>query len=107
MSKISIRRIIREVIESVLSENVGPGPTDTVPVSQIYMDLSNYYLNHDHFPDFDPEAEYDPFRDTDRKIMGKNIFDKEFKSEIEKYRDWKSKTFMPKGRESRKLTKPG
>jgi hypothetical protein len=102
MGKLSIKEIVLEV----LRENIGPGPDDLLPMSQIYLDVYNNFLSPNSFPNFDPEKEFELNRYESRIKLGKNIFDKEFGSDLEEYRKWQRTIDLPKGRSPRKFSKP-
>lgn len=73
-----------------LNENIGPGPTDTRPVSDIFMDKFNEkFQSKDFISNYNPDENI--FLDDEKEGIKNqnNLYDKEFKNLSKKYRNFK------------------
>jgi len=51
-----LKKWLEDKYGNIIPENVGPGPTDTIPMSDIYVDLFNKQFNSNEFNDkYDPD----------------------------------------------------
>jgi hypothetical protein len=73
-----------------LIENIGPGPTDTRPVSDIFMDKFNEkFQSNDFLSNYNPDKNI--FLDDEKENIKNqnNLYDKEFKDIAKKYKNFK------------------
>lgn len=87
MSNLSIKKIIQDAIK----ENVGPGPDNNVPMSQIYMDIYNKFFNKDVIKDYDLENGPILFNPNEKLAKGEEVLKRKFDNEIGKYLEWENK----------------
>lgn len=75
-----------------MKENVGPGPNDTRPMSNIFMDKFNQMFQSDDFKKEYNPSEYIFLDDEKEDIKNQNnLYDKKFKDISKKYRNFKRK----------------
>jgi hypothetical protein len=93
-----VRKIIRKIINETLItnnyiiENIGPGPNDNRPMSNIFMDKFNQMFQSDDFKKEYNPSEYIFLDDEKEDIKNQNnLYDKEFKNISKKYRNFKRK----------------
>lgn len=73
-----------------INENIGPGPTDTRPVSDIFMDKFNEkFQSKDFISNYKPDENI--FLDDEKEEVKNqnNLYDKKFKNISKKYRNFK------------------
>jgi hypothetical protein len=89
----SIKDWMKEKYQKLhMKENVGPGPNDTRPMSNIFMDKFNQMFQSDDFKKEYNPSEYIFLDDEKEEIKNQNnLYDKEFKDISKKYRNFKRK----------------